>query len=138
MRKGMGNRCWALVVVAAVTLLAASAMPSHGDNPVPLRTFMEVKLQHSQAILGGLTREDFSVIGKRAQDLSLLTMQANWDVMQTEEYLEQSRAFRRSADALKQAAEKRNLDGATVAYVDMTLKCVACHKYVRNAKAERP
>jgi cytochrome c556 len=54
--------------------------------------------------------------------------------LQTPEYSQRSAEFRRAADALTEAARKRNLDGATLAYVDVTTKCVSCHKYVRGVR----
>ena len=48
--------------------------------------------------------------------------------------MEHSVEFRRTADAITAAAKKKNLDGAALAYVDMTMKCVNCHKYVRGVR----
>ena len=38
---------------------------------------------------------------------------------------------------LAQKARDRNLDGAALAYVDLTLACVKCHKYVREVRMTR-
>jgi hypothetical protein len=66
--------------------------------------------------------------------MALLSHEQAWRVIQTEEYLQRSAEFRRSIDALTEAAKKQNLDGATLAYVDATMKCVECHKYVRRIR----
>ena len=58
-------------------------------------------------------------------------------MLQTEEYLKQSGDFRRAADALTKAAQEKNVDGAALAYLDMTMKCVNCHKYVRDTRQAR-
>jgi cytochrome c556 len=103
--------------------------------------FMRAKLLHSQKVLEGLTTENFPLIAKHSQDLSLLSQAAAWQVLQTPEYKQHSTEFRRSADALTKAAEAKNLDGAALAYVDVTLKCISCHKYVRGVRmagSERP
>jgi cytochrome c556 len=94
--------------------------------------FMRAKLVHSQNVLEGLTTEDFDLIERGAQELSLASLDSSWQVLQTEDYVRQSAEFRRSCDSLREAAQKRNLDGATVAWMDVTLKCVQCHKYVRD------
>lgn len=99
--------------------------------------FMRAKLSHSQRVLEGLTREDFDAIAKSAQEMSLLSQASNWQVLQTPEYRERSTEFRRSVDALTEAAKKKNLEGAALAYVDVTMKCVTCHKYVRHVKMAR-
>jgi len=74
------------------------------------------------------------MIAKNAQAMSLLSMQSNWEVIQTTEYLERSRDFRRTCDSMTQAAKKKNLDGAALAYNDLTMKCINCHKYVRDVR----
>jgi hypothetical protein len=99
-----------------------------------VRAFMRPKLSHSQNLLEGLTLEQFEVIKKEAQALSLLSREAEWNVLQTEDYLHYSSEFRRAADAIRDAAARKNLDGAALAYVEMTMKCINCHKYVRGVR----
>ena len=96
--------------------------------------FMKAKLQHSQQVLKGLATEDFDLIAKNSQAMSLLCEDELWMVMKTPEYLERSTEFRRSADAVTEAAKKKNLEAAALGYVDMTLKCVNCHKYLREVR----
>src|SRR5262245_41922783 len=86
-----------------------------------LRDYMQAKLKHSQEILKGLAVEDLDSVAKNAQELSILSHSSTWDVLQTEEYGQHSVEFRRNANALRDAAKKKNLDGAALAYVGMTL-----------------
>jgi cytochrome c556 len=74
------------------------------------------------------------MIAKNSQAMSLLSLETNWQVLQTAEYLDRSKEFRRTADALTQAAKKKNLDGAALAYVQLTMNCINCHKYVRDVR----
>lgn len=74
------------------------------------------------------------MIAKNSQAMSLLSLESNWQVLQTTEYLDRSKEFRRAADALTQAAKKKNLDGAALAYVQLTMNCINCHKYVRGVR----
>jgi hypothetical protein len=55
-------------------------------------------------------------------------------VLETSDYAEQSAEFRRAADGLKKAGREKNLDAAALRFVDVTLKCVHCHKYVRGVR----
>ncbi len=96
--------------------------------------FMRAKLEHSKKVLEGLTMEDFSAIVKNSQAMSLLVEDAAWQVLQTREYAQRSAEFRRTADRLTEAGRKKNLDGAALAYVELTMQCVDCHKYVRSEK----
>ncbi len=98
---------------------------------------MRVKLKHSQAAIEGLVIDDLDKVARSAQEMSLLSLAETWQVLNTEDYIEYSRKFRRSADALAEAAKKKNLDQATIAFNQMTVKCVECHKYVRGVRMAR-
>jgi cytochrome c556 len=126
------------VVAAGLALTAGvwlAAFAANGQaEPDKVGVFMRAKLAHSQNVLEGLTTEDFELIEKGAQELALASLDSNWQVLQTEDYVRQSAEFRRSCGTLRDAAKAKNLDGATLAWMDVTLKCVQCHKYVRDEK----
>jgi hypothetical protein len=124
------------LVFFGVGLIACVLSYSLGRSQEPqgAKVFMRAKLEHSQKLLEGLVMEDYNAINKNAQALSLLSLAASWQVLQTPEYAQQSLEFRRAADAVHNAAEKKNLDGAALAYMEMTMKCVNCHKYVRGVR----
>lgn len=127
-------------LVMAAALLAATvvvlSIPGHAqqpdDNLVP---FMRAKLMHTQKVMEGMALDDYDLISKSAQELALISQASNWQVLQTAEYRRQSQEFRRSAEALKAAADKKNLDGCVLSYVEVTMRCVQCHKYVRAVRA---
>jgi hypothetical protein len=100
-------------------------------------TFMRAKLAQAQKVLEGLTTENFNEVAKSSQEMSLLSQAAQWQVIQTPEYARRSAEFRREADALTDAARKKNIEAATLAYVKVTINCVECHKYVRSVKQAR-
>lgn len=118
----------------AMSNMTSSSTNVQAQEPNKVSEFMRAKLNHSQRVLEGLAVEDFDLIAKNAQELSLLSQATTWQVLQTAEYRERSTEFRRSADALSEAARKKNLEGAALAYVDVTMKCVNCHKYVRQVR----
>lgn len=105
--------------------------------PAKVSKYMRVKLVHSQKLLEALALGDFDQMVKHSQDLKLLSQESIWDVLQTEQYIQHSADFRRRADALTAAAKKKNLDGAALAYVELTLNCVQCHKYIRDVRMGR-
>jgi hypothetical protein len=124
-----------VTAVGSLLMLAALVSTGHSQKPDKVAVFMRAKLQHSQKVIEGLATEDFDLIAKSAQEMSLLSHATTWQVLQTPEYNQHSLEFRRSADALHEAAKNKNLDGAALAYVGVTLNCVNCHKYVRRVKA---
>ena len=99
-----------------------------------LRDFMRLKLKHTQAAVEGLVMDDLHKVANSAQEMSLLSLAETWQVLNTPQYLEQSRKFRQAADALSAAAKKNNLDQATTAFNQVTVRCVECHKYIRDAR----
>ena len=130
-------KCLAVGGVAAVIVTAVLIGSGQSEEPNKVRDFMRVKLSYSQKVLEGLTIEDFDLIAKNSQAMSLLSQATNWQVLTTAEYLQHSQDFRRTADALTEAARKKNLDGAALAYVELTMKCINCHKYVRGVQRAR-
>lgn len=103
-----------------------------GPKKVAMKLFMRKKLDASQHILEGLTVEDFDMIATGARQLKTTSAAAEFMVVNDPMYSQHADEFRRIADKLEKAAKEKRLDGATLAYVDMTLSCVECHKYVRN------
>ena len=116
------------MVVGGVTV------DGNSQQPVKLRDFMRRKLEHSKKVLEGIVVKDFDLIAKNAQAMSLLSLDASWQVLQTPEYFERSTEFRRAANTLDRRAREKNLDGAALSYIQLTTLCFDCHKYVRDLK----
>jgi hypothetical protein len=121
----------AAVGVAAAVAAAAAQKPDGSDQTA---AFMRAKLTHSQHVLEGLAVEDYDLISKGAQQLALASQASDWQVLQTEDYIRHSSEFRRACDSLGAAAKAKNLDGAALAWMEVTMKCVQCHRYVRDQK----
>ena len=100
------------------------------------KPFMQRKLDASREIVKGLSIENFDLISKNSQELMLLSHEAQWQAMTTPEYLRMSSEFRGSAERLRDQAKGQNLDGCTLAYFEVTLSCVRCHKYMRQQKLQ--
>ena len=122
------------VVVTLLALLAAGVIMSSAQNKKSRATkeFMRDKLELTQGVLEGLAVENYDLIISRSQRLSAMSQEVDWKVFENPDYEQQSIAFRRNVDALTKAAKNKNLDGATLAYVRVTMSCVECHKYVRG------
>ena len=117
-------------VMAVVTCLVCGfALP---DSKATTKDAMKRKLAHAQKALESVTTEKFDELEKNASALVKLSQTEAWRTIETDEYRLFSEEFRRHAKALQNAAQKKNIDAASLAYVQMTLTCVNCHKYVRN------
>jgi cytochrome c556 len=117
-----------------------NAPPSGRKSPPPraeqaqkdVNAFMQLKLEHAQKLLEGVAKEDFAAIKQHAQKLGTLALDENWQVLQTREYRDYSSDFQQIAARISKEADAKNLDGATLGYVQLTLNCVDCHKHVRD------
>ena len=98
--------------------------------------FMRRKLEFSKNVLEGLALEQYPMIEKNAKALKVLSQAAEWEVPlipNATDYVALTSEFQRNTDELVKAAKQGNIDGATLAYVKLTMNCVQCHKYVRFA-----
>lgn len=120
--------------VIAVPLANAPQAAEEADAPDQVADFMRAKLAHATNVLEGLAVEDYDMLAKAAQDLALASQASSWQVLQTDEYARQSSDFRRACITLRDAAKAKNLDAATLAWMDVTMSCVQCHRYVRDTR----
>lgn len=123
--------------VAAALLLGVATLGGHGGEPRKdgkLHDLMERKLVASQKVLEGIALNDFDKIGKQADELIAVSKQTEWRVLKTPQFELYSNDFRRIADDLAKNAKDKNLDGAALSYVELTLTCVKCHKHVRDTR----
>ena len=120
------------------TCLGATVLGFQDQETVELNSskFMQRKLDYSRDIVEGLATENYEQISKAAQDMMLLSHETDWKVITTPEYLKMSADFRETAVRLRERGREKNLDGATLAYVEVTFNCVRCHKQTRNAQTK--
>ncbi len=81
-----------------------------------------------------MTVNDFDLIAKNAAELRRLSEAAQWKVSPNIRYVQYSNEFQRLTEELETDARAENIDGATLNYVNLTLNCVNCHKFVRGLK----
>jgi hypothetical protein len=115
---------------------AAWAAQEGAQKPRSRAEFMRMKLEYSKKVLEGLTLEDYQAISKTAKALKRLSEAAEWEVPtipNATDYVVFTTEFQRLADEMDRKAKEKNIDGATLAYLRMTMNCVNCHKYVRQA-----
>ena len=111
-------------------------MVGHGFavDPPKKPTIMQRRLQHSQSVLEGLALKDFARIKTGADGMMDCAKEASWRVLTTPKYELYSNDFIRHLEEMKTAANNKNLDAATLAYVETTLICIKCHQHVRDER----
>ncbi|TWT87787.1 hypothetical protein [Stieleria varia] len=143
MTKQIALTCIALVMFGWTATSISKAQqpddPNAADKiiaPQKVVPLMRMKLDRAKDILEGLTIEDYDKIASNARSLRLLSMEAGWNVVQTEEYRRQSQDFRRACDAIEKAAQAKDINRAALSYVALTVRCVECHTYMRENDVE--
>ncbi|MCE9529755.1 MAG: hypothetical protein K8T89_01230 [Planctomycetes bacterium] len=123
--------------VLSVTILSgdhpSAAEPKKAELP-KVNPLMADKLKNAQLLLEGLALNDFEKIQKSAEELMRISKAAEWTVLKTPMYEVNTNNFRRAAETIIKKAKEKNVDGATLAYVDMTVSCVRCHQHCREVR----
>jgi hypothetical protein len=128
--------CLGLVGLALGAPLFTATWAQQATGERSRREFMRQKLEFSKDALEGLSLEQFATIEKSAKALKKLSEAAEWEVPtipNATDYVALTTEFQRNADELAKQAKQRNIDGATLAYLKVTMTCIQCHKFVRFA-----
>lgn len=99
-----------------------------------VRTFMRKKLEACSQILEGITTEDAALVKAGADTLATMSAAEKWRVSNDVLYKQFSEEFQRTARKLAASADKGNFDDVTLKWIDATLSCVECHKFVRGMR----
>jgi hypothetical protein len=123
---------FAVVTAKAQQPAAKTAEPQNADAKASL--WMKQKLAASQAVMAGLTRANFDAIRTNAETMLAVEYLEKWVRADVPNYKKMLNDFEYANRALVLASKEKNLDGATLAYMELTLSCVNCHKIVRDVK----
>lgn len=97
-----------------------------------LAEFMRKKLGASNRILEGLVTEDFELIQKGADELVKISSAEKWRIVNDAMYHQHSNQFTRVAKNLQVAANEKKLDSCAFHWLEATMSCIQCHKFVRS------
>ncbi len=132
---------WLVVLWMAGALGWGGVTGRSAHAEASLRDTMRFKLHFAQGVLEGITTENFPLIATNALKLAQLARGPEWSVRATPDYERFTADYLRQADALARAAKRQNVDSATVAYFQLTVSCVNCHRHLRGVepvKSDRP
>jgi len=116
---------------------AAPEQPGAADDTVqPTTIWMKKKLDYAQQILGGIAEADYDRIAKNAASMKALGRIEGFVRGRTPGYRTQLQIFQDATDELLRQAEKENVDGAALAFTQLTISCVNCHKQLRESLAK--
>ncbi len=130
----MSNRLFLGIALALTALASGQVLSSPSSQEPDIRHIMQRKLDNAHSLLEALMTEDYETLEDSAGALRALSEEAGWFVLATAEYTERSTSFRRAVAEIEQSAKEKDLDGAALGYVDMTLQCVRCHEFLRGTR----
>jgi hypothetical protein len=122
--------------IIVLSVFAFSSVAADKEDQTKPSYWMQKKLEYSEKILGGLVNRDFDAIAKNAHSMGALSQIEKWVRGNTPEYRTQLQIFQNANEQLSRMSEKENLDGAALAYVQLSLSCVNCHKIVRDTPSK--
>ena len=93
---------------------------------------MRQKLHASNLILEGLCTEDLALVNKGAETLMKMSKEEKWRVSNDMMYRRYSTEFGHAVEELQKEATDNDMDGTSMAWVNVTMKCLKCHEWVRN------
>jgi hypothetical protein len=94
--------------------------------------WMQKKMQYSENILAGLAKADFAAIEKNAASMNSLSQIEGWVRGNTPEYKRQLKAFRAANRNLVRLSQEKDLEGAALSFMQLTMTCVQCHQVIRD------
>lgn len=128
--------------ISAVVLLLSTA-GAMSDDPAaekPERkpdVWMQKKLKFSQQVLAGIAAGDFDQIAKAADTLKGMDKIESFIRARTPRYRVQLQLFQDANEEILRQANAENLEGVTLAFNQLTISCVNCHKHLREQEKER-
>jgi hypothetical protein len=123
---------WRLII--AVALIGGVGAALAAAQTVALNRVMRTKLEHSQQILGAVVTSNWAELQRHGEGLQRAAQDPAWAVLTTPEYVRQTTAFLRASEDLVDAAKRRDLEAAPLAYVSLTMSCVQCHRHVARMR----
>ena len=94
--------------------------------------WMKLKLEYSQNLLAGIAKSDFDSIVQNAEGMRGLTMVEEFIRGKKPGYSLQLEIFKDANSEMIKQAQHGNLEGTALAFTQLTLSCVNCHKRIRE------
>jgi hypothetical protein len=124
---------WAgfVLLLVGCTVAIADDPPANTPERKP-DVWMQKKLKYSQQVLEGIAAGDFDLIAKSGDTLKGMDKIESFIRARTPRYRLQLQLFQDANDEIIRQAEAENLEGVTLAFNQLTISCVNCHKQLRE------
>jgi len=106
------------------------------DSDKQSSVWMRKKLDYTQNILAGITAGDFELVAQNANAMKGLGKIEVFVRGRTPGYKSQMQVFQEANDELLRQAQKESADGAALAFTQLTISCINCHKHLREQEGK--
>jgi len=137
----MKTACATIIAASTLLLWLGTATPDD-VKPAPQPTekevsrWMQSKAGLSQQVLQGLTEENFDKISRAAVLMNVLSYFEGRERSEDPDYKRYLSQFNSANRELVRMSNSKNLEGATLAFNQLTVSCVSCHRTLRNTPTE--
>lgn len=98
----------------------------------PMSVWMEKKLEYSKNMLEALTAGRYEDIEKHAEQMRVIGKIEGFVRGRSSSYKSHLQTFDLATRELKRQARAENIEGATLAFHQLTTSCVTCHQSLRE------
>ncbi|MDZ4851008.1 MAG: hypothetical protein SGI77_17110 [Pirellulaceae bacterium] len=98
----------------------------------PMSFWMEKKLEYSKQILQALTSGDCQGIESNSEQMRLLGKIEGFVRRRSPTYTSHLQSFDLASRELTRHGREKNIEGATLAFHQLTTSCVSCHRSIRE------
>ena len=129
-----------VAIMGTISMSMSGLLAPAADSPVDkdlrgrVAVFMRAKLASSQSVLEGLVTEKFDLVVSGGQRMIVMSRAAEWNAGEGDVYRRDTARFVDAAEELIKHAKAKNIEGATLSYLQLTMSCVDCHKHVRATR----
>jgi hypothetical protein len=120
------------ITVLSLLMLSLPALGQEPTKDSEPSVWMRKKLDYSRAILEGLSTADFDKVAQNARAMQGLSKLEAFVRGRNPGYRRQLQIFQSANEELIEQAEKDNVEGAALAFTQVTISCVNCHKQLRQ------
>jgi cytochrome c556 len=121
-------------LTTVVALLGISVASNDNADRDAQQKIMTAKLESAQKVLEGLSSNNYELVGRHADLLIQVSKQMEPRLPKTAQSEMNSNDFRRAAQTIAEQAKAKNSEGIALAFSDLTMSCVRCHKHVREVR----
>jgi hypothetical protein len=138
--------CFVIVTISSLGAVQGNAQESKSDDVAaptvtddqPMSVWMAKKLEYSKDILEALTAGRYEDIEKHAEQMRVIGKIEGFVRGRSSSYKTHLQTFDLATRELKRQARTKNIEGATLAFHQLTTSCVNCHQSLRETTDAKP